>query len=119
MGLNSMKSKAFQMVSYIVQLEGVTMLNNMLIESCSKLVTFSISSLNSIINEKLEYISNMSRGHKKYPDYNYEILIFQIMLFLSRFLAREPIVTQFSGFVKKYFFLYINYFFKFFFGTYN
>lgn len=99
--LNSMKSKSFQLLSFLIQNEGSVIKNQFVIENLSKLVRLSISSLNAIVNEKMEYLSNMNKNNNEYPDNNYDILLFQILLFLSRFLGREPIVTQFTGFVKK------------------
>jgi hypothetical protein len=96
-----MKAKALQLISFIIQNEGNIIKNNFVIENLSKVVNISISSLNFIVTEKMDYISNMSKDNKNYPDNNYDSLMFQIMLFLSRFLAREPIITQFTGFVKK------------------
>ena len=96
-----MKAKAFQLISYIVQTEGNIIKNQFIIDYLSKIVNLAISSLNTVVNEKLSYLGEMNKNSNEYPDNSYDILLFQIMLFLSRFLAREPIVTQFTGFVKK------------------
>ncbi len=95
-----MKSKAFQLISYMVQTEGHSIKNQTIVDNCSKIVNFAISSLGSVISEKMNYLTEMSKGGEV-PDNSYDTLLFQIMLFLTRFLAREPIVTQFKGFVKK------------------
>jgi len=98
-----MKAKAFQLISYIVQSEGTTIKNGLIIDNLSKIVNLTITSLEFVINNKLEYISSMGKDRDDYPDYGYDNLLFQMLLFLSRFLAREPIITGFTGFVKKYF----------------
>ena len=95
-----MKAKAFQVLSYVIQAESTVIKNEMMIQPLSKLVNLSVSSLNFIVNEKMKYISEMSKNSKEFPDNNYETLIFQMMLFLSRFLSREPIISQFSTYVK-------------------
>ena len=100
--LNSMKAKAFQVLSYIIQTEsGGVIKNEIIIQPLSKLVNLTVSSLYYIVNEKMKYISEMSKSSKEFPDNNYENVIFQMMLFLCRFLTREPIISQFTGYVKK------------------
>lgn len=103
-----MKSKAFQLISYMIQVEGVSIKNQSIVDNCSKVVNLAISSLNYAVGEKLAYLSEMGKDNQ-YPDYGYDILLFQIMLFLSRFLVREPVLTQFTGFVKKYFYYNLNF----------
>jgi hypothetical protein len=99
--LNSMKAKALQFISFIIQNESNSLKNNFVIENLTKLVNICISSLNCVLLEKMNYISNMSKDSKDYPDNNYQNLIFQTLVFLSKFLTKEPIVTQFTGLVKK------------------
>jgi hypothetical protein len=98
--LNTMKAKAFQLVSYIVQAEGATIKNQLIVDNCSKVVNLAISSLNFVVSDKLSYLSEMGKD-TQFPDHGYDALLFQIMLFLSRFLVRDPVLTQFTGFVKK------------------
>jgi hypothetical protein len=100
--LNSMKSKSLQFICYLIQLEGSSIKNDLIIEHGSKIVKLAISTLENTISFKLGYIMEMHKGNIDSPDYNYDILLFHILLFLSRFLTREPILTQFTPYIKKY-----------------
>ena len=99
--LNSMKAKAFQLISVIIQSEGHSIKNLSIIENLSNTVNLAISTLSYVVEDKVAYISEMDKNNVNAPDNSYDFLLYQIMFFLSRFLTREPIVTQFTGFVKK------------------
>lgn len=99
--VNSLKSKCLQFISLIIQLHGNSLKNQTLIDTVSNLSNNCVDNLTLIVNSKLQYLSLMDSESDDFPDYNYESLLFQIMLYLSRFLIREPIVTHFTPFVKK------------------
>ena len=49
----------------------------------------------------------MSRDSEKFPDYNYELFIYSMLNFLMKFLTREPIISFFSVYAKRYLNLFI------------
>lgn len=98
--VNSMKAKSFQFISFLIQNEQTTIPPTFL-EHLTKILLPSITGLSVVINEKLDYLSQMHKDSKEFPDSNHDILLFQIMLFLSRVLIREPVMSQFSPLVKK------------------
>jgi hypothetical protein len=101
--LNGMKSKSFQFISYLIQCEGQIIKTNIIIETVTQLVQSCTLNLNYVVQNKFEYLNNLEPGNitnNEFPDYNYDSLLFQIFLFLSRFLSREPIITHFTTFVK-------------------
>jgi hypothetical protein len=98
--VNSMKAKSFQFISLLLQNEGVV-ISNLFLENLTKIIIPSITGLSVFVTEKLEYISQMHKDSKECPDNSYDILLFQIMLFLSRVLVRDPVMNQFTHLVKK------------------
>lgn len=98
--INSMKAKSFQFISFLLQNEGA-LISNIFLEHLTKIILPAISGLSLFVNERLDYLSQMNKDSKEYPDSNYDILLFQMMLFLSRVLVRDPVMTQFTQLVKK------------------
>jgi hypothetical protein len=100
--VNTMKSKAFQFLSYIIQSENVTTVkNSILIDNINKIVNVIIDNLNFVIDQKMYYLAEMNKNSDKFKDNGYESLLFQIILFLSRILTREPFISTFSKFIEK------------------
>jgi hypothetical protein len=98
--VNSMKAKSFQFISFLLQNEG-SVISNLLLEHLTAIIPQSISGLSIFVSERLDYLSQMSKDSADFPDSNFDILLFQIMLFLSRVLVRDPVMTQFTPLVKK------------------
>lgn len=99
--MNSMKGKALQFISFLVQMEGTTIKDTFLVENVSQIVNLAINNLNLILVTKLPYISEMSTDNINHPDHSYGFLLYHIFLFFSRFLTREPIISHFKTLVKK------------------
>ena len=95
-----MKAKSFQFISFLLQNEG-GVISNLLLEHLTAIIPQSISGLSMFVSEKLDYLSQMNKDSAEFPDSNFDILLFQIMLFLSRVLVRDPVMTQFTPLVKK------------------
>lgn len=99
--VNTMKSKAFQFVSFVVQNEGVTIKDDITREAGFKLIDITIASLENLVNERIPYLTQMSSDSQEYPDFSYETLMFQMILLQSRFLSREPFIEKFTPLVKR------------------
>lgn len=99
--LNSLKAKAVAFINSILQSFKEKINNEELINSLIPLVTKSIENLEFVVNNRFEYLQNMNKESSEFPDYNYENLIYQIMLFLGRFLSRDPLINYFSPYIKK------------------
>lgn len=100
--LNLMKSRCFNYLRDVIKIFKVKITNESIIKTISSVVDVCIINLDFLLNEKYEYISNMSKDNPNYPDYNYEMFIYSKLNFLSKFLTREPIISFFSVYAKKY-----------------
>jgi hypothetical protein len=95
--INSMKAKSLQFISLILQYEGTTTIKDaILIEQASKIVNHIIANLKYFIVEKVNILIDLDTDGE-----TYETLIFQSLLFLSRLLTREPIITHFTPMAEK------------------
>lgn len=92
--LNSLKAKNYQLLSAIIQYTSTDIKNPIIQEICIKLIDIIIKNLNFLISKNISSI-------EKY-DKHLDLLFYHIFLFLSRCLNREPILTNFFPFVKKY-----------------
>jgi hypothetical protein len=99
--INSTKSKSFQFISYILQNEPATITNALFMKYLTQIVSPLVNFLPVFVSEKLDYISNMKSGSSEFPDNNIDSLLYQMLLFLSRVLIREPVLTQFGPLCKK------------------
>jgi hypothetical protein len=99
--INSMKSKAFLFINSILQSKKEKITENALVPLYTELVQASVRNLEYVVSEKFEYIQLMNKDGDQYPDYNYENVIYQIILFLSRILIREPFINEFGQFGYK------------------
>lgn len=100
--LNGLKCKAFTLISYLVQNEGQEIKSELIIDRCSKLFTSITDGFKVLISEHYTYLSKMGRDEKDFPDNEYNSIIFQANLFISRFLIREPIVSNMNNYIKAY-----------------
>jgi hypothetical protein len=98
--MNSMKAKAFQFLNSLMQ-KKEKLIDASFVDSYTVLVQSCISNLQFVITDKFSYIQEMDKESNNYPDYNYENLIYQILLFLSKILIREPFVETFRTYDKK------------------
>lgn len=102
MKLNLMKSKCFIYLRDLINIFKVKITNENIIKTVSSVVDVCIFNLDFIITEKFEYISKMSKDNNVFPDYNYELFIYSMLNFLLKFLTKEPIISFFSVYAKKY-----------------
>jgi hypothetical protein len=94
---NSMKSKALQFISLMIQYNGVqTIRNQVLLEHTTKLVNPMIASIKFVISDKMSILNELEREGEQY-----ETLIFQTMLFFSRLFTRDPVITHFQTMVEE------------------
>ncbi len=100
--VNMMKAQCFQFVNAIIPYFGTIIQHENFIKLVSVLVDSSISNLEFVLNEKYFYLSNMRIDSKEFPDNKYELIINRILVFLSRFLCKEPIISFFSKFAPKF-----------------
>jgi hypothetical protein len=101
MSINSMKAKALHFINSILQSKKDKQTENELIPLYTELIQSSVRNLEYMVTEKFNYIQNMSRDSIDYPDNNYESIIYQILLFLSRVLVRQPFINEFGQFAYK------------------
>lgn len=100
--LNLMKSKCFIYLMDLIRIFKVKITNENIIKTVSSVVDVCIFNLDFIIKDRFEYITKMSKDNKDFPDYNYELFIYSMLNFLLKFLTREPIISFFSVYSKKY-----------------
>ena len=112
--INHMKSKAIQFLSLITQVSTLgekyleedekNFINDKeLVELINKIIVLIVKSFEDILNNKEKYY--FLRKYKEDmndEDDSYNILLFQICVFLTRSLIREPIKTDFSVHMKQF-----------------
>jgi hypothetical protein len=111
--MNHMKSKAIQFLSFITQVSTLEEKNmeeekdfindKELVELINKIIVLIVKTFEDILNNKEKYF--FLRKYKedmKEEDDSYNILLFQICVFLTRCLVREPIKTEFSVHMKQF-----------------
>lgn len=98
--INSMKAKAFQFLNSVMQNNKHKLDDNM-IKTLSSLIQACVQNLEYVVNEKFSYLQEINKESTNFPDYNYENLIHQILLFLTRTLGRDPFLDQFSTYHKQ------------------
>jgi hypothetical protein len=101
--INSMKSKAFLFINSILQSKKEKIADGQLVPLYTELVQASVRNLEYVVSEKFEYLQKMDKEDDTCPDNNYEDIIYQIILFLSKILIREPFINEFGQFAYKYF----------------
>lgn len=100
--INVMKSKAFIWIALLVQFEGNEIKNSVLCEKSISLFFKVVEGFKLLIDSKMEYLSNMGKSEKDFPDNEYNTLIFQANLFISRIMIREPVISKMNKFIKEY-----------------
>ena len=111
--MNHMKSKAIQFLSFITQVSTLEERNSEeeknfindkeLVELINKIIYLIVNTFEDILSNKEKYY--FVRKYKediKEEDDGYNILLFQICVFLTRSLIREPIKTEFSAHMKQF-----------------
>ena len=114
--INNMKSKAIQFVSFITQISTLEsrkdkeifeknnlIQDNELIELINKLIILIVNSFQDILDNenKFNAIRKYDTDMNEEQD-SYNALLFQVCVFLTRSLIREPIKTKFSTNIRKF-----------------
>ena len=112
--LNNMKSKAIQFISYVIQISTLKekyeneddknyIKDKDLQKITNDIIALIVKSFQDILNckEKYDNIRKYS-GEKNDEEDNYKMLLYQICVFLTRALIREPIKTDFSRNMKQF-----------------
>jgi len=112
--MNHMKSKAIQFLSFITQISTVeekfmdedsknSINDKELKELLIKLIYSIVNTFEDILNNenKFNFLRKYT-GEFNDEDDCYNMVLFQICVFLTRSLIREPIKTQFSGHMKQF-----------------
>ena len=112
--INHMKSKAIQFLSFITQIstleernmdeENKNFINDKeLVELINKIIFLIVNTFEDILNnkEKFYFIRNYKESANEEDDC-FNILLFQICVFLTRSLIREPIKTEFATHIKPF-----------------
>ena len=114
--INGMKSKAIQFISFITQIstldsrkdkenfeKNILIEDNELIELINKFIVLIVNSFKDILNneDKFNAIRKFDPEISEEQD-SYNALLFQICVFLTRSLVREPIKTNFNNNIRKF-----------------
>ena len=111
--INHMKSKVFQFLSLIVQSstlgkrniddENKNLINDQeLVELVNKIIKLIIDSFQDILRNKEKFYFLRKNREIDEEEDSFNILLFQICVFLTRTLIREPIKSQFSPHMKQF-----------------
>ena len=112
--INNMKCKAIQFISFITQistldnkrtkeLEGNIIKDQELIELVNKCIILIINSLEDILNNENKFNTIRKYSGELNDDIDsYNSLLFQVCVFLTRALIREPIKSKFSTNIRKF-----------------
>lgn len=100
--VNSMKGKAFMWISMLIQYDGNDeIFHPKLIEKSISLFSIISEGLKYLVKNHLDYLSKMNNLDNDYTDNEYNSVIFQANLFLSRILIREPMVSTMMPRIKE------------------
>lgn len=103
--INAMKSRAFMWVSMLIQYDGNDEINNtVLIEKSIYLFKLITDTFKYLIKNKMDYLAKMCGISNEFTDNEYNNIIFQCNLFLSRILIREPLVSTMISNIKEFLF---------------
>ena len=112
--LNNLKSKAIQFLSFITQIstledklleedEKNVITDNELIEVLNKLINLIITCFEDILKSENKFnLIRKYNGEINEEEDSYNMLLFQICVFFTRCLIREPIKTKFSAYMRKF-----------------
>jgi hypothetical protein len=99
--INMMKIRSFQLLNTVLNYYKHVIEDEKILSTFGSLIKTIVSNLEYVVANKLEYIIKMDKDNENFPDYEYDFIIFQMIMFLSRILSREPLITQFSEFSKQ------------------
>ena len=112
--INHMKSKAIQFLSFITQISTLEEKNmdeeiknfindKELVELINKIIVLIVNTFEDILNNKDKfYFIRSYKDSANEEDDCFNILLFQICVFLTRSLIREPIKSEFSTHIKQF-----------------
>ena len=112
--INILKSKAIQFLSFITQMSTLedkiteeesknVITDKELIELLNKLIVLIIKSFEDILNNENKFNAiRRNKGEFNDEEDSYNSLLFQICVFLTRCLIREPIKQQFAGHMRQF-----------------
>ena len=111
--MNFMKGKILQFLSYITQIstldekyaeENKNLITDKdLIELINKLIILIMNTFRDILGNEEKYnLVKRYSGELSEEDDCYNLLLFQICVFLSRSLVREPIKSEFANHIRKF-----------------
>ena len=111
--INFMKSKAIQFLSFITQMSTIEEKNDEenknyinekdLVELINKIIFLIVNTFEDILNSKEKfYFLRKYKPESNEEEDCYNILLFQICVFLTRSLIREPIKTNFATHIKQF-----------------
>lgn len=99
--INLMKSNALNYIFTTLSCFKKTEFSEQIIGGFTSLIKNGIELFEYLISNKYEYLKTMSNNSIEYPDYNYEILLYNYLSFISRVLLMEPFKNLFSSFIFK------------------
>lgn len=100
--VNGLKAKAFMWISLLIQYDGADEITHpKLIEKGVSLFGLIKDGFKFIIKNCMEYLQNMQSEEGNNTDYEYNTIIFQANLFLSRVLIRRPFIDTMIGRIKE------------------
>ncbi len=100
--VNTMKAKALQFYSFVIQNENLISIKNpVLIENIMRIMAVIFDNLNFVIREKSNYLNEMNRNNENFRDNGYQNILYQILLLFSRILTRDPFMTNFKQHINQ------------------
>lgn len=98
--INDMKSQCLQFVESVIKYYSC-ILDERIIKLVSVLIETILKDMTYVIQYKFDFLSNFEKDEGKYPNFNYEKLIYRMLSCLSNFLSKEPIIMHFYQYSKK------------------
>lgn len=100
--VNAMKGKSLMWISMLIQYDGSETISNYRLINCAmRLFEYITNGFKYIIRNNLDYLSRINSNLKdETKDNEYNTLVFQACLFLSRVLIREPLVSTMVSNIK-------------------
>ena len=92
--MNILKAKCFQFISAIIQYLGESIKEENLINITSSIIKLTVNSLENLINDYINLLDNLI-----VDDDPLNIIIYNMIIFLTRGLIREPIKSNFEHLV--------------------
>ena len=103
--INGMKEKSFMWISMLIQYESTDAIyHEKLIEKSILLFKLITDTFKFLIKNKMGYLAKMSGISNEFTDNEYNSIIFQANLFLSRVLIREPMISTMVSNIKEFLF---------------